>query len=209
MFELERNPVQFGVQQTKWLGQVAQQNFLDRLPLGQGVLQNPATYAPQAASELARYIPKAYSLGKTATQKTLMGSKPFLQFGVGFAEELIYGPNQRRYVDELPFTAPFNRMNKAARTALSSLKSDKQNDIKRGTFAALELATAVSNVAEIDLAAAAKEAPVISEVVAMLPDNDEGRRIAEQVTAVGLAPVVDAYNKQIIPFRRSNNPASD
>ncbi len=196
VFEFGRTPLEFGVRQAKWLGGLVQQD----------AVQQRVERAPRVAGELAaNYAPRAYFLGKAVTQRALSTSKPFLAFGVGFAEEIIYGPNQRHYIDHLPFAAVRDRVHKASRTALGSLASSEQNDIKRGTFAALELAAAVETMAEFSASAAAEEAPRVGEVVAMLPETEHGARVAEQVVTKGLRPVVDAFNGEVIPFRSVDN----
>jgi hypothetical protein len=136
------------------------------------------------------------------TEKTVVVAKPFVLFGAGVAEELLFNPYDRSYINDLPFTAAHDRIDKAYRTARGSLASSSPNDVNRGKFAALDLAAGVSHMAEHSPQEAAKEAPLVSEVAAQLPDTDEGARIAEQVVAVGLQPAVDQFNEQVVLFRQ-------
>lgn len=202
MLEFGQQVWDIGKRQASWLG---------------GLARLPAEQAPRATGELlAGQASRAYSLGTLLTRRTLLVGKPLARFSIGFVDELVMTPRQQRYLQDLPLKASQDRVNKAIATAQHSLLSNKLTDVRRGEFAALDLAAGIRQLAKLGhddsvpasptvravaAEAAIEAAPLVGEIVAMLPDTERGQQIAEQLVTLGTQPAVDNFNEQVVALR--------
>lgn len=142
-------------------------------------------------------------------------TKKSIKLGFGIAAEigdmLMYASGQRHYARELEAREPGDRAARELKTALRAFdqvvegKGYKPEELS--TYAALDFAAANHKLQEIDPDMAIENTPAVVTLIEKIPDTHVGARVAEQVVADGLAPIVDDFNTRVRPIPTQREPS--
>lgn len=176
-------------------------------------------------------IPSYYDRLLKIGGATLEFAQKSVRFGIIMAAEignsLMYPEGQVGYAEDLKAREPGDRAERGLKTAqyaldkfakvdeelksreiLTDAEEEKRNKLlELGRFSALDFAAANKELQKIDLDTAIENTPAVMELVEKIPDTQVGVRVAEQVVADGLAPILDDFNTRVRPIPTQRKPS--